>query len=80
MHDSNIHTTSDFRLTEESGSSTAPTLETRKRSRNEQDVTSTCIELFARHEQIAASFRHSDKHKTDEKEDGTGALPNGLKT
>lgn len=64
-----------YRLTEESGSSTAPAQETKKRSRDEQDVTSTCMELLAQHEQIAAAFRYtSRKYGRQEKVSGPGAI------
>lgn len=63
-----------FRLTEESGSSDAPSQETTKRARDEQDVTSTCMELFLQHEKIAARFRNaSDKHGRRAQDYGPGA-------
>jgi hypothetical protein len=76
LHTSRMRIIPGFRLTEESGSSTAPAHENRKRSRNDQDVTSTCMELFAQHEQIAATFRTAENHEMHEREDGHGAVPN----
>ena len=78
MVDSFLYNLDFSRLTEESGSSDAPSQATTKRARDGQDVTSTCMELYVQHETHAATFRNaSDKSRRHPRDPGPGMRPSG---